>query len=211
MTSPTDPDAGRELPPLPEPDMQITTDRPTKIHSVQQIQAFALAACAERDAEVERLKALIADIQHSTGRYFDEVCSKLAQRDERIIDFQAALLHAKACTALLADPHPGLMTWSCALFEVLENLAGPHPALHASAPTDHHCADCTMEQEPCPTCYYAWWSKRHPNTFEIGGYMPARRSALLEALDLFDKEHLEDWAVRRYREKLISLMAAPQR
>lgn len=38
MTSPTD------LPSLPEPDMEITTDQPVKIHSLQQIQAYALAA-----------------------------------------------------------------------------------------------------------------------------------------------------------------------
>jgi hypothetical protein len=35
--------------------------------------------------------------------------------------------------------------------------------LHASAPTGHKCADCTMDGEPCPICYAAWWEKRHPN------------------------------------------------
>ncbi len=37
-------------------------------------------------------------------------------------------------------------------------------ALHASAPAGYKCADCTMDKEPCPDCYTAWWTKRHPNT-----------------------------------------------
>ena len=36
-------------------------------------------------------------------------------------------------------------------------------ALHASAPEGHKCADCTIDEEPCPTCYAAWWRQRHPN------------------------------------------------
>jgi hypothetical protein len=42
--------------------------------------------------------------------------------------------------------------------------------MHASAPPDHKCADCEIDREPCPTCYYAWWTKRHPNTVQIGGF-----------------------------------------
>lgn len=41
-----------------------------------------------------------------------------------------------------------------------EKLKAP---LHASAPKDMMCADCTMDREPCPTCYTAWWKARHPN------------------------------------------------
>ena len=40
-------------------------------------------------------------------------------------------------------------------------------ALHASAPLGHKCADCTMDKEACPTCYAAWWKRRHPNTVQI--------------------------------------------
>lgn len=36
-------------------------------------------------------------------------------------------------------------------------------ALHASAPAGHKCADCTLDNQPCPTCYEAWWRKQHPN------------------------------------------------
>lgn len=45
--------------------------------------------------------------------------------------------------------------------------ASSHPALHASAPEGHLCADCTMDKEPCPTCYSAWWSKSHPNLSQV--------------------------------------------
>ena len=37
------------------------------------------------------------------------------------------------------------------------------PALHASAPVGYKCADCSMDSEPCPFCYAAWWHVRHPN------------------------------------------------
>jgi len=42
-----------------------------------------------------------------------------------------------------------------------------HAALHASVPKGCKCADCTMDQEPCPVCYSAWWKKRHPNVQHI--------------------------------------------
>lgn len=54
----------------------------------------------------------------------------------------------------------------------LKFLGPRHIALHASAPKDHKCADCTMDREPCPTCYHAWWTKRYPNTHQIGGFHP---------------------------------------
>lgn len=38
------------------------------------------------------------------------------------------------------------------------------PAMHASAPQGCQCADCTMDKEPCPDCYSAWWRNRHPDT-----------------------------------------------
>jgi hypothetical protein len=33
-------------------------------------------------------------------------------------------------------------------------------ALHASAPSGHKCADCSIDGVPCPTCYAAWWPTR---------------------------------------------------
>lgn len=39
--------------------------------------------------------------------------------------------------------------------------------LHASAPAGMKCADCTMDEEPCPLCYEAWWQKRHPHTYQM--------------------------------------------
>ena len=35
--------------------------------------------------------------------------------------------------------------------------------LHASAPVGYKCSDCSIDSEACPTCYRAWWTKRHPN------------------------------------------------
>ena len=40
-------------------------------------------------------------------------------------------------------------------------------ALHASAPLGIKCADCTMDAEPCPTCYRTWWQMRHPHTQQL--------------------------------------------
>ncbi len=37
--------------------------------------------------------------------------------------------------------------------------------LHAGVTTKgYKCADCTMDNEPCPTCYAAGYKKKHPNT-----------------------------------------------
>ena len=54
----------------------------------------------------------------------------------------------------------------------LKYLLPNHPALHASAPKDRKCADCTMDEEPCSTCYHAWWTKRYPHTHQHGGWVP---------------------------------------
>lgn len=40
-------------------------------------------------------------------------------------------------------------------------------AMHASAPEGLKCADCTLAEQPCPTCYTDWWKKQHPNVQEI--------------------------------------------
>jgi hypothetical protein len=42
-----------------------------------------------------------------------------------------------------------------------------HEAMHGSAPKGYKCSDCTMDQEPCPTCYTAWWKSKHPNHQEV--------------------------------------------
>ncbi len=40
-------------------------------------------------------------------------------------------------------------------------------AMHASAPEGLKCSDCTLAEQPCPTCYTEWWQKQHPNVHEI--------------------------------------------
>ena len=42
-----------------------------------------------------------------------------------------------------------------------------HEAMHASAPSGYVCAYCSLDKEPCPDCYQAWWRKRHPNTIIV--------------------------------------------
>jgi hypothetical protein len=44
----------------------------------------------------------------------------------------------------------------------------PHPALHAITPEGYRCADCSIDQEPCPACYSAWWRARNPNVSTPG-------------------------------------------
>lgn len=39
--------------------------------------------------------------------------------------------------------------------------------LHCSALPGSKCADCSIDQEPCPTCYRVWWARRHPNVREV--------------------------------------------
>lgn len=59
--------------------------------------------------------------------------------------------------------------------------------MHASAPPDHRCSDCTIDNEPCVTCYTAWWKKRHPHHREIvlsgDAYRDAKRALCFKALD----------------------------
>src|SRR6267154_927562 len=67
MTSPTDPDAGRALPPLPEHDTYgiDIDDRETELWGADSMRAYALAACAGRDVEVERLETAVAAARYS--------------------------------------------------------------------------------------------------------------------------------------------------
>lgn len=51
------------------------------------------------------------------------------------------------------------------------------PALHASAPAGMRCADCSIDQEPCPACYTAAWTKRHVNVRFVRDEIPIREIA----------------------------------
>jgi hypothetical protein len=57
------------------------------------------------------------------------------------------------------------------------------------------CADCTMDKEPCPRCYAAWWKKRHPDLRMVGvgdtelNAMRNERDALTKEL----AEHTPTW------------------
>jgi hypothetical protein len=51
----------------------------------------------------------------------------------------------------------------CGWTPVAISLQERKDALHASAPEGCKCADCQIDGEACPTCYVAWWTKRHPN------------------------------------------------
>ncbi len=92
---------------------------------------------------------------------------------EREPDFQCGYLRGLAdCKRALDDTDSRILK-KCA--DVLES----HPVeigrakeklseqFHASAAPDHKCADCYLDQEPCPTCYAAWWATKHPNTHLI--------------------------------------------
>jgi hypothetical protein len=46
--------------------------------------------------------------------------------------------------------------------------AAQYRGWHASAPTGHLCADCTMGGEACPDCYAAYWRQKNPNTTLVG-------------------------------------------
>lgn len=46
------------------------------------------------------------------------------------------------------------------------------PALHASAPKGLKCSDCTIDREPCPACYTAWWKAKHPEHYQPGWIDP---------------------------------------
>ncbi len=39
----------------------------------------------------------------------------------------------------------------------------PPTPRHASAPDGYRCADCAIDGHACPTCYAAWWAKKHPH------------------------------------------------
>ena len=51
-----------------------------------------------------------------------------------------------------------MMIWN----NLCEKELPPTPR-HASAPDGYRCADCAMDGHACPTCYAAWWAKKHPH------------------------------------------------
>src|SRR6266853_558635 len=94
MTSPTDPDAGRALPPLALPpdglpafEMPDLTDDPEANMRLMYaaIYAYALASCAERDAEIEAWEQKYLRVLSER----DTKSIQLAQRDERIVELEA--------------------------------------------------------------------------------------------------------------------------
>lgn len=62
-------------------------------------------------------------------------------------------------------------------------------ALHASAPHGCKCADCQMDNEPCPDCYAAWWKKRHPNVHLIGSPYEMPNAKLRDAGESGVEQH----------------------
>lgn len=60
-----------------------------------------------------------------------------------------------------------------------------HPATSASAPAGHGCSDCAIDQEVCPACYEAWWTKRHPNVVFRAPQIPSR-AVILAVIQAWD-------------------------
>ena len=83
-----------------------------------------------------------------------------------------------------------------------------HPAMSASTPDGVRCPDCTVDGEPCPTCYEAWWSWNHPDVKYVGRKDSATKTTACEscgrplvggACDPCDKDRAEGEAfVRRH-------------
>ena len=104
--------------------------------------------CTEKHSEAPTPRTDAACILRDPPSPFQGayVRSEFARQLER--ELASAWAHAKAL-ARIADEA-----------EAAQSASG---ALHASAPEGHKCSDCTMDSEPCPQCYEAWWRKRHPN------------------------------------------------
>lgn len=41
-------------------------------------------------------------------------------------------------------------------------------SMHASVRPGYTCADCSIDDEPCPACYAAAWRLRHPDHVTVG-------------------------------------------
>lgn len=68
----------------------------------------------------------------------------------------------------LSDPPEGddlrlLLAQAGGTMSKLANLL--EAPMHASCGlnTGLKCADCSIDDEPCPNCYQTWWVTRHPN------------------------------------------------
>ncbi|HQR18031.1 MAG TPA: hypothetical protein PK948_06655 [Gemmatimonadales bacterium] len=55
-------------------------------------------------------------------------------------------------------------------------------ALHASAPPGLKCADCTIDREPCPSCYISAWRERHPGRVHHVAEATAEAGALTDVI-----------------------------
>lgn len=64
-------------------------------------------------------------------------------------------------------------------------------ALHASAPPGCKCSDCTIDKEACPTCYSAWWKKRHPSVQFVGGELAAKSEGDETGLSIAELDEIE--------------------
>lgn len=61
---------------------------------------------------------------------------------------------------------------------VVEALRALTDCRHSAAPKWHKCSDCMIDGEPCPTCYLAWWTARHPYHVTLPELViPARETA----------------------------------
>ena len=72
-------------------------------------------------------------------------------------------------------------------------------ALHASAPTGYMCSDCSMDKEPCPDCYRAWWQKKYPNNHLHDIYSHAE--ALQAEIDRLMLEYCPDEMTKKQKQR----------
>lgn len=82
----------------------------------------------------------------------------------------AARCHPKAHQEVTYTLNSGVVRVICAECDmlILEIAVADHAAAHISAPAGHRCADCTIDQEPCPACYRKWWQRRHRHAGDDG-------------------------------------------
>lgn len=71
------------------------------------------------------------------------------------------------------------------------------------------CADCMIDAEACPTCYTAWWAKRHPHVVQV---RPQSEALVLAVSALPDSETAgpegtgeeQEW-VKEIRRRIVAL------
>jgi hypothetical protein len=125
-------------------------------------------------AAAERHKLLISYLPHSLepwGKvHLQEMLGKIKEGNQSITKANRWLGWIQACLCFggvaTLDALKEINRHSSAEFKlsVPEERIEIEQILHASAPKGMLCSECTMDQEPCPTCYHTWWAQRHPNT-----------------------------------------------